>query len=126
VLHASGRDDVWTLSKEGDNDRLGTTLAAGDLGGDGTDDLVAAATGRSVVQVLNGHRGGDLSRGALIPSPAGRTSQFGWTLTIHGRDLYIGAPGAGNFGGAVYRVNGKTRTTLQSGSPGELLGYAVL
>jgi hypothetical protein len=126
VLHASGRDDVWTLRKAGDYDRFGTTLAAADLDGDGTADLAASATGRGAVQVLNGHRGRGLTRGSLIASPAGRTAQFGWTLTIRGRDLYVGAPGARGFGGTVYRVHGKGRTPLQNGSAGELLGYAVV
>jgi hypothetical protein len=126
VLHASGRDDVWTLRKESDYDRFGTTLAAADLDGDGTTDLVASATGGGVVQVLNGHRGRGLTRGELITSPAGRTAQFGWTLTIRGHDLYVGAPGARGFGGTVYRVHGKARTPLQNGSAGELLGYAVV
>lgn len=126
ILHASGRDDVWTLRKRGDYDRFGTTLAAADLTGDGTTDLVAAATGRGAVQILNGHRGSGLTRGRLITSPAGRTAQFGWTLTVRGRDLYVGAPGAGGFGGAVYRVHGGTTTPLRSGSGGELLGYAVI
>ena len=126
VLHASGRDEVWTLRKAGDNDRFGTTLAAADLDGNGTADLVASATGRGAVQVLTGHRGGGLSRGALITSPAGRTAQFGWTLTIRGRDLFVGAPGARRFGGTVYRVHGRSRTPVQHGSGGELLGYAVV
>jgi hypothetical protein len=126
VLHASGRDDVWTLSKAGGYDRFGTTLAAADLDGNGTTDLVASATGRGAVQVLTGHRGSGLRRGSLITSPAGRTAQFGWTLTIRGRDLYVGAPGARGFGGTVYRVHGKERTPLQNGSAGELLGYAVV
>jgi hypothetical protein len=126
VLHASGRDDVWTLRKAGDYDRFGTTLVAADLDGDGTADLAASATGRGVVQVLNGHRGRGLIRGSLITSPAGRTAQFGWTLAIRGRDLYVGAPGARGFGGTVYRVHGKGRTPIQNGSAGELLGYAVV
>ncbi|MFB9833889.1 FG-GAP repeat protein [Actinoallomurus acaciae] len=126
VLYASGRDDVWTLRKAGGYDRFGTTLAAADLNGDGTDDLVASATGRGAVQVLTGHRGRGLTRGALITSPAGRTSQFGWTLAARGRDLYVGAPGAGGFGGTVYRVHGRTPTPVESGSNGELLGYAVI
>jgi hypothetical protein len=126
ILHASGRDDVWTLRDSGDYDRFGTALAAGDLDGDGTADLAASAAGSGVVQVLNGHRGRTPTRGPLITSPAGRTAQFGWTLTIRGRDLYVGTPGAAGFGGAVYRVRGRTTTTVQTGSPGELLGYAVI
>lgn len=117
---------MWTLRKRGDYDRFGTTPAAADLTGDGTTDLVAAATGRGAVQILNGHRGSGLTRGRLITSPAGLTAQFGWTLTARGRDLYVGAPGAVGFGGAVYRVHGGTTTPLRCGSGGELLGYAVI
>jgi FG-GAP repeat len=124
VLHASGRDEVWTLRRPGAHDRFGATLAAGDLNGDGTTDLAAGATGRGTVQVLTGGR--TMTRGPLITSPAGRTAQFGWTLAIRDRDLYVGAPGAAAFGGTVYRVHGRTRTPMENGSPGELLGFAVL
>ncbi|MDN3354979.1 FG-GAP repeat protein [Actinomadura sp. DC4] len=126
VLYASGRDEVWTPRRAGHYDRFGTTLAAADLDGNGTADLVVSATGSGVVQVLNGHRGRGLTRGRVIASPAGRTAQFGWTLSIRGRDLFVGAPGAHGFGGAVYRVHGRTRTPLQNGVAGELLGYAVI
>jgi hypothetical protein len=78
------------------------------------------------VQIFTGHRGRGLTRGHLITSPAGRTAQFGWTLTIRGRDLYVGAPGARGFGGTVYRYHGTTGTPLESGTGGELLGYAVI
>lgn len=126
VLHASGRDDVWTLRKQGDYDRFGTTLTAADLTGDGTTDLVAAATGAGAVQILTGHPGDGLTRGRLITSPAGRTAQFGWTLAVRGRDLYVGAPGANAFGGTVYRYRGAKATPVESGTNGELLGYAVI
>jgi hypothetical protein len=126
ILHASGRDDVWALRRSGEYDRFGTTLTTGDLNDDGVPDLAASATGAGVVQVLNGHRGRGLSRGRLVTSPAGRTAQFGWTLTVRGRDLYVGAPGANHFGGTVYRVRAGNTGTVQTGSPGELLGYAVL
>ncbi|MGH3382759.1 MAG: FG-GAP repeat protein [Actinoallomurus sp.] len=126
ILHASGRDDVWTLRKKGDYDRFGTTLAAADLNGDGTTDLAASATGRGAVQILTGRRGRGPARGRLITSPAGRTAQFGWTLAVRGHDLYVGAPGARGFGGTVYRVHGRTTTPLQNGSSGELLGYAIV
>jgi hypothetical protein len=125
VLYGSGRDDVWGLRGAGGYDRFGSALAAADLDGDGTADLVAGAPGSGAVQILSGRRGRGLARGPVVTSPAGRTAQFGWTLAIRGRDLLVGAPGAGGFGGTVYLVRGNGRTAVQTGAAGELLGYAL-
>lgn len=125
VLYGTGRDDVWELRKPGDFARFGSALTAADLDGDGTADLAAGAPGTGVVQILDGRRGRGLSRGPAVTSPAGRTAQFGWTLAARGRDLLVGAPGTGGFGGTVYRVRGTSRTAVQTGSAGELLGYAL-
>jgi hypothetical protein len=125
VLYGTGRDDVWALRRAGHQDRFGSALAASDLDGNGTPDLAAGAPGRGVVQIFDGHRGHGMSRGPLIGSPAGGTAQFGWTLTARGRDLYVGAPGARGFGGTVLRVRRTGRVTVQNGSAGELLGYAI-
>ncbi|MCO5993603.1 FG-GAP repeat protein [Actinoallomurus rhizosphaericola] len=125
VLYGSGGEDVWALRRPGPEDRLGSALAAGDLTGDGTADLAAGAPGGGVVQILDGRRRRGLGRGAIVTSPAGGTAQFGWSLAVRGRDLLIGAPGAGGFGGAAFLTRGSRTTAVQAGTAGELLGYAV-
>jgi FG-GAP repeat len=127
VRYGSGAEDAWTLRGPGTVDRLGTALTSADLNGDGTADLAAGApgAGAGVVQIMTGRRRKGLARGALITSPAGGTSQFGWSLGTRGHDLLVGAPGAGAFAGAVVAVRGSRETTVQTGATGQLLGYAL-
>jgi hypothetical protein len=125
VLYGTGRDEVQKPRRGSVQSRFGSALAAGDLDADGTADLAVGAPGVGTVQVLYGHRHRALTSGPLLRSPAGRTAQFGWALTVHGQDLLVGAPGAGGFGGMVVRVRGAGRATVQNGLTGELLGYAL-
>ncbi len=116
VLFGSGREEVRQLAKGGHHALFGATLAAA-----GTN-LAIGAPGAGKVRIL---RGRSLTAGPLIASPVGRTAQFGWSIVVRGEDLLVGAPGAGGFGGAVLRVHGTTRTPVQTGVRGELLGYAL-
>jgi hypothetical protein len=93
---------------EGHYDRFGAALAAGDLAGDGTDDLVVGAPGQGAAVVLRGARADGITerRAATIRSSLGPDAQFGWALAVRRGDLLVGAPGAAGFGGAALVVRG--------------------
>ncbi len=95
-------------------DRFGSALAAGDINGDGRDDLAIGAYGEAIgslgeagaVTVLYGGTGGLTATGAqqlhqdqaAVPGSAEKGDHFGWTLAIgkvdnnRYADLVIGAP----------------------------------
>ncbi|WP_433337260.1 FG-GAP repeat protein [Spirillospora sp. CA-294931] len=106
-------------------DRFGAALAAGDLTADGRPDLAVGAPGRSAVNVLRGASGGLTGTKALTyVSPFGSVGQFGWSLAIRHRgkrgDLFIGAPGAHTYAGAVTQA----ATPLDLAARG-LTGYSL-
>ena len=103
----TARNELWTQQVAGITgrpryyDRLGSALAAGDLNGDGDDELVIGVPGESAVQVLAGTRSGGLTRenDVLITGP--RAGGFGAAVAVgaftgrKARDLVVAAPLAG-------------------------------
>ncbi|GAA4104001.1 hypothetical protein GCM10022214_82880 [Actinomadura miaoliensis] len=128
VLHGPSmrqRAPIVSQRRPGAYDEFGAALAAGDLDGDAVADLAIGAPGRGAVRTLRGVRHRGLSeRGGLRVEQGGR-SQFGWALLIRDRTLYVGAPGARGFAGAVTVVSGgSSLATLPIPTDG-LLGYAL-
>ncbi|WP_214103011.1 FG-GAP and VCBS repeat-containing protein [Acrocarpospora catenulata] len=111
-------------------DRFGAALAAGDLNGDGDDELVVGVPGENAVQVLPGTKSGGLTKNhnLLIPGPPG--SEFGAALTIVGGNLIVGGPMLGEV--TLFRGHRKIgsypgvtkKGTLLGHGPG-LYGYAL-
>ncbi|GAA0949727.1 FG-GAP repeat protein [Actinocorallia libanotica] len=95
------------------NDLFGAALAAGDLAGDKAADLAIGIPGSGAVQILRGRaRRGLTAAGAeLIGSGLGAAAHYGGALKIAGGVLTVGAPGAGDFTGGVYR--GRTRLPVE-------------
>ncbi|MGW3130413.1 FG-GAP-like repeat-containing protein [Streptomyces sp. NPDC001123] len=108
-----------------DGDLFGSSLAAGDITGDGIDDLVVGAPGENgyqgMVDVLRGSRSGLTGAGAQgftqntkgVPGTAEANDSFGATvrlLDINGNgyaDLAAGAPGEDAGNGAVWELRGR-------------------
>ncbi|MFC6580100.1 FG-GAP repeat protein [Planomonospora parontospora] len=114
-------------------DRFGAALAAGDLNGDGDDELAIGAPGENAVQVLAGTRSGGLTkRNDLLVT--GRGGDFGAALAIvPGRGLVVAAPASGRLvllrggarEGAQTGVRPATARTLATGAGSALFGYAL-
>ncbi|GAA4228758.1 hypothetical protein FHR32_008083 [Streptosporangium album] len=133
-----GRAQAWSQrSLAGEPryfDRFGAALAAGDLNGDGDDELVVGVPGENAVQVLAGSGAGGLTRknNVLVP---GRGGGFGSALaTVTGRGLVVAAPDDGRLTllrgsvkkGAYPGVSpATTARTLATTAGGALFGYAL-
>ncbi|WP_326829869.1 FG-GAP repeat protein [Streptosporangium sp. NBC_01810] len=113
-------------------DRFGAALAAGDLNGDGDDELAIGVPGENAVQVLAGTRSGGLTKNNNL-LVTGTGGDFGGALaTVPGRGLVVAAPGDGRLTllrGAVRKgpypgIRPSTARPL-AGAPGDtLFGYA--
>jgi hypothetical protein len=114
-------------------DRFGASLAAGDLNGDGDDELTIGVPGENAVQVLAGTRSGGLTKdnNLLI---TGKGGDFGAALaTTAGRGLIVAAPGDGKLTllrgtakkGSYPGVRPTTAKTLATGAGHTLFGYAL-
>jgi hypothetical protein len=143
VLYGSRRgltavgSEVWSQTildgKPRYYDRFGTSLATGDLNGDGDDELVVGVPGEDAVQVLAGTRSGGLTRhhNTLVTGPEG--SDYGASVVVEGGRLLVAAPGTGRLmviGNAVKKgsypgVRPSTARVLDAGGKDDLFGYAL-
>ncbi|WP_344968910.1 FG-GAP-like repeat-containing protein [Streptosporangium fragile] len=114
-------------------DRFGAALAAGDLNGDGDDELVIGVPGENAVQVLAGTRSGGLTKNHNLLF-TGKGGHFGGALaTVAGRGLVVAAPGDGRLTllrtsvrkGSYPGVRPSTAKTLATAREGTLFGYAL-
>ncbi|MGC5010622.1 FG-GAP repeat protein [Streptosporangium sp. DT93] len=113
-------------------DRFGAALAAGDLNGDGDDELAIGVPGENAVQILAGTRSGGLTRhGDLLVT--GKGGDFGAALTtVGGRGLVVAAPRDGRLTllrGTVRKgpypgIRPSTARTLATAPEDALFGYA--
>ncbi|ADG88621.1 FG-GAP repeat protein [Thermobispora bispora] len=111
------------------SDRFGAALAAGDLNGDGYDELIVGVPGAGAVQVIAGTGFGLSGRhDALITG--GRTGGFGSSVLAVGRSILVGAPGESRVTVIETRPRkagiapGRARAAA-TGRPGDLFGYAM-
>ncbi|MFS1299177.1 FG-GAP repeat protein [Streptosporangium longisporum] len=112
-------------------DRFGAALAAGDLNGDGDDELAIGVPGENAVQILAGTRSGGLTRhGDLLVT--GKGGDFGAALTaVGGRGLVVAAPRDGRLTllrGTVRKgpypgIRPSTARTLATAPKDALFGY---
>ncbi len=148
VLYGSGRgltgmrSELWSRRALGGrprySDRFGAALAAGDLNGDGDDELVVGVPGAGAVQVIAGTRSGGLTRRHTLPVPAGKAADghggdFGMAVLVRRGRLFVSAPGAGTVTrigteagkGSYTGVLPHVRGTLSGARRDALFGYAL-
>ncbi|GAA0398304.1 hypothetical protein GCM10009530_57470 [Microbispora corallina] len=114
-------------------DRFGTSLAAGDLNGDGDDELVVGVPGEDAVQVIAGTRTGGLTRNHNALVTGRRDSDFGSSVTVVGGRLLVAAPGSGELTlvgtskkkGSYPGVVPGSATVVDRGGESDLFGYAL-
>lgn len=117
------------------HDRFGWALAAGDLDGDGHDDLAVGAPFEDVgepadagqVSVFGGATTGLGALGVVDRGPDGDGERFGWALAIGDHRLLVGAPHHGDsLAGAAYLAGPDLSADLvATGGSGSRLGMAA-
>jgi hypothetical protein len=145
-------NDHWTQDRAGiqekaePGDHFGSSVAAGDINGDGFDDLAigipledvgpSSIGAAGAVQVLFGSPTGLTAAGnKFLVSDPETTDRFGSAVAIDDMfggpagDLAVGAPGENSNAGAVSRFQGASLTPfgvlLNGLGPGELAGTAL-
>ncbi|WP_433496245.1 FG-GAP repeat protein [Sphaerimonospora sp. CA-214678] len=153
VLYGSGRGltglrgEPWSrrvlAGRPRYSDRFGAALAAGDLNGDGDDELVVGVPGAGAVQVIAGTRSGGLTRRHSLLVHAGKAAgghggDFGMAVLVRRGRLFVSAPAAGTVTrvgtearkGPYTGVRPHVRDTLHDAARGDsqgdaLFGYAL-
>ncbi|MEV0974441.1 FG-GAP repeat protein [Microtetraspora glauca] len=105
VLYGSGRgltavgSELWSRNTLKGTphyyDRFGTSLAAGDLNGDGDDELIVGVPGEDAVQVLAGTRSGGLTRENDVLVTGQKGSGFGFSVGVGDGGLLVGSAATG-------------------------------
>ena len=104
------------------DDRFADALAL--AGGSAVVASARADSGRGAVYLFGGSAWEQQAR--IAPDSLSANARFGSSLAVRDGVALVGAPGANAFGGTVYRYRGAKATPVESGTNGELLGYAVI